>query len=233
MIDSLLDLLDSVLIVLYGIDPFVLALATAGFTALETTALVGLVVPGDAAVLIAGSTVNSPGRFVLIASAAAIGTYSGELIGYVTGRAVGPRLRISRLGRFLGEHRWSRAERYLAGRGAAALVPARFVAVLHAVAPLLAGMVRMPFRKFALWAGTGAVLWSVTYTALGTAIGAAYREYRGLGLLITLAVIAISAAVVFGRRLLSRARPAPDVELEPPIPAEATGTTALPGRGAG
>jgi membrane-associated protein len=159
-------------------------------------------------------------------------TDARELVGYGIGRAVGPRLRISRVGRFLGEHRWARAERYLAGRGAAALVPARFVAVLHAVAPLLAGMVRMPLRKFALWAGTGAVLWSVAYTSLGTAIGAAYREYRGLGLLITLVVIVLSAAVVFGRRLLRR-RVGPDVDLEAPIPVEPAASTPAAGRGGG
>jgi membrane-associated protein len=204
----LLDLVDRVLEVLYGLDPLLLALATALFTALETTALVGLVVPGDAAVLLAGSTVDSPARFVLVLAAAALGTYTGELAGYGLGRAIGPRLRYSRFGRLLGEHRWSRAEAYLSGRGASVLVPVRFVSVAHAVVPLLAGTVRMPLRRFAFWAGLGAVLWATVYTSVGTAAGAAYREYRELGLLTTLAVIVTSAVVVFVRRLLRRRREA-------------------------
>lgn len=195
-----LDLVDRVLDVLGGLDPLLLALATAAFTALETTALIGLVVPGDAAVLLAGSTVDSPGRFALVLAAAALGTYTGELAGYGLGRAIGPRLRYSRFGRLLGEHRWARAEEYLAGRGASVLVPVRFVSVAHAVAPLLCGTVRMPLRRFALWAGVGALLWATVYTSIGTAAGAAYREYRELGLLTTVGVIVISAAVVYLRR---------------------------------
>jgi membrane-associated protein len=204
----LLDLIDHVLDVLAGLDPWLLVLATAGFTALETTALVGLVVPGDAAVLLAGSTVDSPTRFGLVLGAAAGGTYTGELVGYGIGRSVGPRLRYSRFGRLLGEHRWARAEEYLSGRGASVLIPVRFVSVAHAVAPVLCGTVRMPLRRFALWAGVGAVLWATVYTSVGTAAGAAYREYRELGLLTTVGVIVITMAVVFGRRLLRRRRAA-------------------------
>jgi membrane-associated protein len=205
----LLDLVDRVLDVLSGLDPLLLALAVAGFTALETTALIGLVVPGDAAVLLAGSTVDSPARFVMVLAAAALGTYAGELAGYGIGRAAGPRLRHSRFGRRLGEHRWARAEAYLAGRGASVLVPVRFVSVAHAVAPLLCGTVRMPLRRFALWTGIGSVLWATVYTSLGTAAGAAYREYRELGLLTTVGVIVVSLLVVLVRRLLRRRRAAP------------------------
>jgi membrane-associated protein len=203
-----LDLVDRVLDVLGGLDPLLLALAVAAFTMLETTALVGLVVPGDAAVLLAGSTVDSPARFVMLLVAAAGGTYAGELGGYGVGRAVGPKLRHSRFGRLLGEHRWTRAEAYLAGRGASVLVPVRFVSVAHAVAPLLCGTVRMPLRRFALWAGLGAVLWATVYTSLGTAAGAAYREYRELGLVTTAGVIVISAVVILIRRLWRRRRAA-------------------------
>lgn len=206
MIDLLLDLVDGLLGVLYGLDPLLLALGVAIFTALETTALVGLVVPGDAAVLLAGSTVDSPVRFGLVLAAAALGTYAGELGGYGLGRAIGPRLRTSRFGRMLGEDRWARAEAYLAGRGAPVLVPVRFVSVVHAVAPLVAGTVRMPLRRFAFWAGMGALVWATVYTSIGTAAGAAYREYRGLGLLTTVAVVAISAVVVYVRRWLRRRR---------------------------
>lgn len=206
MIDSLLDLVDGLLELLYDLDPLLLALGTVVFTALETTLLVGLVVPGDAAVLLAGSTVDSPARYALMAGAGAVGSYVGELGGYGIGRAVGPRLRYSRAGRWLGARRWAAAEAYLAGRGAPSLVPARFVSVVHAVAPLVAGTVRMPLRKFMFWAGLGALLWSCFYTAVGTAVGAAYREYRGLGLLVSAVVIAISMLALYVRRLVRRHR---------------------------
>jgi len=211
MIEPLTDLLDRALELLAGLDPLTLAVVLGLFTALETTALIGTVVPGDAAVLLAGSTVDSPARFALVLGVAAVGTYTGELIGYGLGRAVGPRLRTSRLGRMVGEHRWARTEAYLAGRGAPVLVPIRFVSVLHAVAPVVAGTVRMPLRRFAGWAGLGALAWAASYTAIGTAAGTAYREFGHLGLLLTLVVGIGAGAVIYLRRWRrGRQREAPD-----------------------
>jgi membrane-associated protein len=206
MFEPLLDVVDHFLEWLGGLDPSVLVLGVMLFTALETTAFIGLVVPGDAAVLLAGSTVDSPTRFVMVLLAGAGGTYLGELGGYTIGRLVGPKLRYSRFGRRIGEERWARAEAYLSGKGASVLIPVRFVSVVHAVAPIVAGTVKMPLRLFAFWAGMGALLWSTTYTAIGTAAGAAYREYRELSLLTTVAVIAAATIVILVRRIIRRRR---------------------------
>lgn len=192
----LLDLLAS-------LDRTTLLLLTAALTMLETTALIGLVVPGDVAVLLAGSTVDSPGRYAFVLAAASIGTYVGEMGGYAIGRATGPRLRRSRL---VGERRWAKAEEYLSGKGARVLVPARFVSVVHAVAPIVAGAVHMPFRSFALWSGIGAVVWATTYTSVGAATGAAYREYGHLGLA-TSGVFIVAAVVVIAVRSRARRQP--------------------------
>ena len=181
---------DQVLGWLAALDPLHLAAFTSLLTALETTALIGLVMPGDLTVLLAGSTAATPGRFALVLSAAALGTYAGEMGGYALGRTVGPRLRYSRFGRMIGEHRWARTAAYLNGKGARVLVPARFVSVVHAVAPLVAGTVRMPFRRFALWSGVGAVVWAVVYTTIGALAGSAYREYGHLGLATSAALLA-------------------------------------------
>lgn len=201
--DALSDLVSRVLEMLAALDPTVLALLTAAFTALETTALIGLVVPGDAVVLLAGSVAGSPARLALVFAAASLGTLAGELTGYAIGRAAGARLRASRVGRLLGEHRWARAEAYLAGRGARVLVPIRFVSVLHAIAPVVAGTVRMPPRRFVAWSALAAVVWAGTYTAIGGAAGEAYREYGDLGLFTSVGLLAaagLALAVRSGRR---------------------------------
>ncbi len=187
---------DQVLGWLAALDPLHLAALTSLFTALETTALIGLFVPGDLAVLLAGSTTSSPGKFALVMSAAAVGTYAGEMGGYLIGRRVGPRIRYSRFGRLLGEHRWARASAYLNGKGASVLVPARFVSVVHAVAPLVAGTVRMPFRRFAFWSGIGAVVWALTYTTIGALAGTAYREYGHLGLFTSVGLLAVGVIIM-------------------------------------
>jgi membrane-associated protein len=188
---------------LTAMDHTHLMLITIAFTMLETTALIGLVIPGDFAVLLAGSTAATPGRFALVLIAASTGTYLGELGGYAIGRAAGPRLRGSR---FIGEQRWAKAEAYLSGKGARVLVPARFVSVIHAVAPIVAGTVRMPFRRFAFWSGIGAVVWATVYTSIGAAAGTAYRHFGHLGLIIS-AILITSAAIVMAVRSRARRQP--------------------------
>lgn len=199
MLEPLNDLVDTILVWLAGLDPTLLAALTAVFTALETTALIGLVVPGDVIVLLAGSTTDSLGRFVLVVAAAAGGSFAGELGGYALGRAVGPGLRRTWFGRRIGEARWQRAEDFLTGAGARMLVAVRFVSVAHAITPVVAGMVGMPLKRFALWCGLGAVLWAITYTAIGAAAGAAYRQYGHIGLYTSLGITLAVIAVVFIR----------------------------------
>jgi membrane-associated protein len=189
-------LVDRLLGLLAGVDVGVLALLMALFTALEATALIGLVIPGDAVVLLAGSTVDSPGRYGLLLGSAAAGAMAGEWGGYGLGRAVGPRLRTTWLGRRLGEARWARVESYLATTGARMLVPLRFVSFVHVIGPLVAGTVRMPPRRFAVWSALAALAWATTYTTAGTLAGTAYREFGHLGLYTSVAVTVGVLAVV-------------------------------------
>jgi membrane-associated protein len=205
IVDVVAELIDRVLRLLAGLDPVSLVLVTWAFTALEATVLVGLLVPGDVVVLLAGASTRAPETFVLVVLAAAAGTYTGELLGYGLGRAVGRRIRTTWLGRRVGPHRWERAEAYLTGRGARMLVPVRFVSMIHAVAPMFVGTVRMPLRSFAGWAALGAVVWAIAYTSIGAATGTAYREHGHTGLLVSIAVV-LTGGVVFTLRARRRAK---------------------------
>ena len=151
------DVIDGLLEALSGLNATVLYLLTGVFTTLETSALVGLLVPGDAVVLLAGTTATSPTRFVALVGAAVAGSLAGESIGYLLGRRFEERLRFGRLGRRLGERNWAKAEAFLNGRGGRAVFAARFVAVVHALLPVVAGTVRMPYRRFIGWAAAGSL----------------------------------------------------------------------------
>ena len=161
---------------LAGLDPRVRYPVVGVMVTLETTVFIGLVVLGDVVVLLAGSTVTGPGRFALLAGIAAAGSLAGETVGYLLGRQYGQRLRSSRLGRRLGEHRWAAAEAFLNGRGGRAVFAARFVAMVHAVLPVVAGTVRMPYWRFIGWCGAGSVVWSLLYVAAGAAAGASWLD---------------------------------------------------------
>jgi membrane protein DedA with SNARE-associated domain len=151
--------------------PLLLA-AVCAAALLETAVLAGLVLPGELVVLLgasiaAGGAASPP----LVAVAAATGAVAGDGVGFALGRRVGPRLRTCRLGRLVGERRWRSAEDFLARSGGRAVVAARFVGIVRPLAPPLAGMSGLPYRRFAAASALGAVLWSALLVAIGTLFG--------------------------------------------------------------
>lgn len=200
----MLDVFDRFLAALTEVPPLTLYLLTGLFTALETVVLLGLVVPGDVAVLLAASTVTDASRFVMLVALSSVGSLVGESIGYVVGRSLGDRFRYSRAGQLLGEHNWVRTERFLSGRGLRALVGARFIAAIHAIAPVVAGSVRVPYRRFLLWMSAGSFIWSLVFVSVGTAAGASYREYGERLGWITYALFGILLGAIVAVRMARR-----------------------------
>ncbi|HKO83365.1 MAG TPA: DedA family protein, partial [Actinomycetota bacterium] len=58
-----------------------------------------------------------------------------------------------------------------------AVAAARFVAVVHALVPVLAGTVGMPYRRLVGWGAVGAAAWSLLYAVIGAVAGASWRHY--------------------------------------------------------
>jgi membrane-associated protein len=190
------ELVAGVLDGLAGLNTTALYLLAGLFTALETSVGIGLLVPGDGVVLLTGTTATTPHRFAALVAATVLWSPTGESIGYLLSRRYGTRLRTSRLGRRLGEHRWAAAEAFLAGRGGRAVAAARFVALVHALVPVLAGTVGMSYRRLVGWGAVGAVAWSVLYVGIGAAAGASWRQHGERVGLAGLAVVAAALAVV-------------------------------------
>lgn len=170
------ELLDAVLALIEGVDP-VLRTALAGlFIMLETTILLGLVVPGDTVVLVASTAVNSPGEYWGLVITVIVGALAGASLGFGIGRFFGPRLRASRLGQRIGEKNWRRAESFLAHRGGIAVFISRFVPVLHSLTPLVVGMSALRYRTFMLWLTPACIIWAFAYVSVGSAAAEGYRS---------------------------------------------------------
>lgn len=126
------------------------AYAVVGLLAfVEAGALVGLLVPGELAVLL-GRVLASRGQVSLPAmvGVAAAAVILGDSAGYEFGRHLGPRLlRSERFVRRFGG--WlERASAYVNDRGGAAVFAGRWTSVLRALVPGIAGMARMPYGRF-------------------------------------------------------------------------------------
>jgi len=134
------EILTWLLDVVQNVDPVLRTILAGVAVMLETSVLVGLIVPGDTMVIVAGTAIASPLEGVILASAVVVGALLGESGGFWLGRYFGPRIRASKLGQKLGERNWERADRYLRRRGGPAIFLSRFLPVLHSLVPLTVGM---------------------------------------------------------------------------------------------
>lgn len=159
-----------------SVDPVVRTVLAGVAIMLETSVLIGLIVPGDTVVIVAGTAVGSPVEAVALIAAVIVGALLGESIGFWLGRWLGPRIRFSRLGAKVGEHNWARAELYLRRRGGPAIFLSRFLPVLHSLVPLTVGMSGFAYRRFLAWTAPACVVWSVLYVSVAAAAAGTYRE---------------------------------------------------------
>jgi membrane-associated protein len=80
--------------------------------------------------------------------------------------------------------------------------------------PVLAGTLRMPWRRFARYTALGAVVWGLVYVGLGSAASAALRQSAHLvGPTVTGVFVAV-VVVALGVRAIRRRRAAEPVTAE-------------------
>jgi membrane-associated protein len=196
--------------------PLVL-LAVFALPALEASTLLGIVVPGELA-LVLGGVLAHQGRVPLVAVvvAGAVGAVVGDTVGYAVGRRVGERLLAHLPRRLVEPGQVERATALVRRLGGRAVFVGRFAAALRALVPGLAGVAGMPYRTFAAYNAAGGVLWATGFVLVGFAAGPAWRTVErvagraGLVLLLTIVVVAPAAALLHRRRHGHRGRPAPE-----------------------
>jgi undecaprenyl-diphosphatase len=176
--------------------------------ALEASAFVGFLFPGEIAVIL-GGVLAFQGRISLPATLAVAiaGAVIGDTVGYWVGRRWGRRMLEGSLGRFVKTHHIDRAERYLADRGGGkAVFFGRFTAALRVMIPGLAGMARMRYRTFLLANLTGGAAWATIFVLLGYVAGTGWRRVEALAKrasLVLLLLAVVIGGIVLGARWIA------------------------------
>ncbi len=171
------EILDAILGFIEDVPPVLRILLTGIAIMLETSVLIGLIVPGDTVVLFSSTGVTTIVEFIFTVFAVVAGALLGSSFGFWIGRIFGPKLRGSWLGIRIGEDRWRKADRFVKKRGGIAVFISRFLPVFHSVVPLTAGMSIMRYRTFMSWLAPASIIWAFLYVSIGS--GAA-ETYRGL-----------------------------------------------------
>jgi undecaprenyl-diphosphatase len=185
---------------------WVLLLMVFALPALEASAFVGFVFPGEIAIILGGVIASrgdaNIGVVILVAIAGAV---IGDSIGYYVGRRWGRRLLTATVGRFrfVKQEHFDRAEAFLARRGGPAVFLGRWTAALRVVVPGLAGMARLRYRTFFLYNLAGGAAWATTFVLLGFVAGDAYHKVEKAagraGLLLLALVLVIGGVALLGR----------------------------------
>lgn len=136
---------------------------------LETGAFVGLVAPGETVVIV-GGFVAGQGEIDVIVLIGLVWAcaFAGDTVSFLLGRRLGraflvkhgPRVKIT-------EERLVQVEEFLQRHGGPTILIGRFLGLVRALAPFVAGASRLPLRSFLPYDVLAAGIWSTTFCLLG------------------------------------------------------------------
>ncbi|WP_313357334.1 DedA family protein [Microbacterium sp.] len=191
-----------------AVDPVLRTVLAGVAILLETSILIGLVVPGDTVVLVAAIGVEGWVEGLALGVTVVIGALIGESIGFWLGTWAGPYIRASWLGRRIGEEQWRRSERYLHRRGGLAIFLSRFLPVLHSLVPLTVGMSGYAYRRFIAWTLPACALWAALYVGVAATAAGSYPELSQrvhyAGYVFVGVIVALLVVLLGGKKLLAR-----------------------------
>ena len=174
---------------------------------LETGAFVGLVAPGESVVIV-GGVIAGQGEISLMVligivwTAAILGDTTSFFIGRRLGRGFilrhGPKVKID-------EGRLEQVESYFERHGGKTILIGRFIGLVRALAPFVAGSSGLAYRRFIPYSVIGCGLWATLFCVLGYVFYESFDKVANVagkatfGFGITVAVVA--GGVIAYRRL--------------------------------
>jgi len=145
----------------------------------ETGILIGFFLPGDPILFISGVIIANMSLgtihpvltllywMILISIAAILGNF----VGYCCGKYFGHRLLKMKDNWLFKKEYIYKAQEFYEKRGGVAIILARFLPIVRTFAPIVAGIVEMDFRRFALYNVVGGIIWVGTLVTLGYLLG--------------------------------------------------------------
>ena len=182
-------------------------LLVGGLAFLETGAFVGLVAPGEFTVLLGGA-VAFQGEISLpvIIAVTWVSAFAGDTVSFLLGAHLGREFLVRHGERFrITPERLQTVERYFARYGGRTILIGRFIGLVRALAPFIAGSSRLPYRNFAPYSILGTGLWSIALILIGYFFARSLNtvtDIVGKGLLVFGIVVGVVVALVVAYRFL-------------------------------
>lgn len=143
-----------------------------GLVFLESGMLIGFFFPGDSLLFIAGF-LASQGFFNIgfLVAGCFIAATSGDSIGYLLGVKLGPKIFAKENSLIFNKKHLLAAQKYYDKNGGKTILLARFIPVIRAFAPIVAGAGKMDYKKFVFFNLFGAVIWAIGVCLAGFYLG--------------------------------------------------------------
>ncbi len=210
MLDSILSLLHQ----LYDVRGIVewggLALLTViVFT--ETGLMFGFFLPGDSLLVTAG-IFAAAGTLDIVSVVAllTVAAVSGDQLGYYLGWKIGPRIFNREDSLFFHRRHAERAQQFYDRHGGKTIILARFLPIIRTFAPVVAGVGKMEYRRFASYNVIGGVVWVWGLTLGGYALGRSVPNIEKNIHLVIVIVIFLSILPAIIELAKAKLRPAAD-----------------------
>src|SRR4051794_5449503 len=174
---------------------------------LETGAFVGLIAPGEFTVIVGGviagqGTIEVIPLLGLVWLSCVLGDSASFFVGRRLGRQFlerhGPKVKIT-------PKRLAQVDEYFAKHGGKTILIGRFIGIVRAVAPFIAGSSGLRYRNFLPYSVIGTGLWGTFYTLLGYLFYRSFDKvagYAGKATLVFAVLVFSVIAIVAARRKL-------------------------------
>ncbi len=171
------------------------------FAFAETGAFVGLVVPGETVMLLGGAVAGQGAIDIyLLIAIAWFSAWAGDTTSFFIGRRLGREFVLEHGPRFgIGHERFEKVEDYFSRHGGKTIFIGRFISLVRAFAPFIAGSSGMRYRAFVPYSILGTGLWASAHILVGYFFSRSIEsaaKYAGTGAFVLATTIVVIVTVV-------------------------------------
>ena len=172
------------------------------FAFAETGAFVGLVVPGETVMLLGGAVAGQGAIDIyLLIAIAWFSAWAGDTTSFFVGRRLGREFVLKNGPRFgIGHERFEKVEDYFSRHGGKTIFIGRFISLVRAFAPFIAGSSGMRYRAFVPYSVLGTGLWASAHILVGYFFSRSIEsaaKYAGRGAFVLATTIVVVGGAVF------------------------------------
>jgi membrane-associated protein len=136
----------------------------------ETGLVVTPFLPGDSLLFTIGTLCTLPEmplKIHVVIPLLIMAAVLGDAVNYSIGYRVGPAVFKSERSRWFNKKHLLRTQSFYDRYGGKTIIIARFVPIIRTFAPFVAGIGKMPYRRFFVYNVVGAIVWVVSLTVVG------------------------------------------------------------------